>query len=186
MPGSDPGGAGPCPERVGRTAAADDRGCVADASGLTDPGAAGGAHDNGRRHGEAPRPGGRTGGGGSGVRGSIQPGRLDPGTDVPRRARPFFRQAGQADGARPTLAKRRRRGWQGAGYEFAAAADELIALGHRGAEVMDYTPRQVESWLFIARRRRDRDVADDLQMHALAAQGSAKQINDKAKRLRGE
>lgn len=51
---------------------------------------------------------------------------------------------------------------------------------------MDYTPRQVESWLFIARRRRDRDVADDLQMHALAAQGSAKQINDKAKRLRGE
>ena len=51
---------------------------------------------------------------------------------------------------------------------------------------MQYSPRQVEAWLFIARRRRSRELADALQMTALGSQGSGRAVNEQAKRLRDE
>jgi len=74
-------------------------------------------------------------------------------------------------------AKRARRAaWRGAGYELAEAIESLIAAGHPPAAVWQYTPRQMQAFLFIAARRRQREHRELLALHAMAARGEGKDI----------
>jgi hypothetical protein len=41
---------------------------------------------------------------------------------------------------------------------------------------MNYTPRQLEAFVFLASKRRARELREELQVNALAAQGSEKAI----------
>jgi len=59
----------------------------------------------------------------------------------------------------------------------------LIALGHNPREVMDYTPRQAGAFLAIASHRRRRELAEQLNINTLAAQGDAKAIKATLKEL---
>jgi hypothetical protein len=42
--------------------------------------------------------------------------------------------------------------------------------------VMNYTPRQLAAFLFLAGKRRQRELRDELQLHRLAAHGDEKAI----------
>jgi len=59
----------------------------------------------------------------------------------------------------------------------------LIAYGHPPATVMDYTPRQIAAFLVIATDRRRRELAEQLQINSLAAQGQGKAITAALKEL---
>jgi hypothetical protein len=48
---------------------------------------------------------------------------------------------------------------------------------------MDYTPRQIAAFVVIAADRRRRELAEQLQIHALAAQGQGKAITGALKDL---
>jgi hypothetical protein len=52
----------------------------------------------------------------------------------------------------------------------------LIAAGHPPAAVWQYTPRQMQAYLFIASRRRQREQKELLALHAMATRGEAKDI----------
>ena len=59
----------------------------------------------------------------------------------------------------------------------------MIASGHPPASVMDYTPRQIGAFVVIAADRRRRELAEQLQIHAVAAQGDSKAITAALKEL---
>jgi hypothetical protein len=46
---------------------------------------------------------------------------------------------------------------------------------------MDYTPRQIEAYLFIAQKRRQRELAVQLELNTLAARGDEKALRAKFK-----
>jgi len=48
---------------------------------------------------------------------------------------------------------------------------------------MDYTPRQIEALLFIARRRRNAELAELLALQALAASGDRDKIRAQVEKL---
>jgi hypothetical protein len=103
----------------------------------------------------------------------------DPRPDDAERARPFFRSTDK-----PAKRRRRRRPqWQGSGYEYAAVAEQLIALGHNPVDVMDYTPRQAAAFVTIAMHRRRRELAEQLHIATVAAHGDAKAIRETLKEL---
>jgi len=52
----------------------------------------------------------------------------------------------------------------------------LIAAGHPPAEVWQYTPRQMQGFLFIASRRRQREHKELLALYAMATRGESKEI----------
>jgi len=52
----------------------------------------------------------------------------------------------------------------------------LIAAGHPPAAVWHYTPRQMQAFLFIASRRRQREQRELLALYAMATRGEAKNI----------
>jgi hypothetical protein len=41
---------------------------------------------------------------------------------------------------------------------------------------MDYTPRQLQAFLFLAAKRRQTELSEELQLHALASRGDEKTI----------
>jgi len=43
---------------------------------------------------------------------------------------------------------------------------------------MDYTPRQLQAFTFIAQRRRQREMSDALHLNALAARADEKTIRE--------
>ena len=59
----------------------------------------------------------------------------------------------------------------------------MIAYGHPPATVMDYTPRQIGAYIVIAADRKRRELAEHLQIQALAAQGEGKAITGALKDL---
>lgn len=59
----------------------------------------------------------------------------------------------------------------------------MIASGHSPRDVLDYTPRQAFAFIAIAAERRRRELAEQLSIHALAAQGGEKAIKDALKDL---
>jgi hypothetical protein len=46
---------------------------------------------------------------------------------------------------------------------------------------MDYTPRQIEAFIFIAQKRRQRELAVQLELNTLAARGDEKALRAKFK-----
>jgi DNA-binding CsgD family transcriptional regulator len=48
---------------------------------------------------------------------------------------------------------------------------------------MDYTPRQANAFVLIASHRRRRELAEQLNLNALAAQGDGKAIRETMKQL---
>jgi hypothetical protein len=52
----------------------------------------------------------------------------------------------------------------------------LIAAGHNPHSVMDYTPRQLQAFLFLAEQRRRRDLGEQLHVNLLAARGDEQTI----------
>lgn len=48
---------------------------------------------------------------------------------------------------------------------------------------MDYTPIQLQAFLFIAQKRRTRELAEQLHVNLLAARGDEKAIRKKQKEL---
>ena len=59
----------------------------------------------------------------------------------------------------------------------------MIAFGHNPRDVMDYTPIQLNAFLMIAVARRRREIAEQLQIGRLAAQGDQKAIRETLKEL---
>jgi hypothetical protein len=59
----------------------------------------------------------------------------------------------------------------------------LIANGHRAADVWDYTPKQLIAFMFLANKRRQRDRAEDLTIHAMAARGEPRAVKKMTKDL---
>lgn len=52
----------------------------------------------------------------------------------------------------------------------------MIAAGHPPEAAWRYTPRQMSAFLFIANRRRRRELKEALAVHRLAAHGSPKDL----------
>ena len=52
----------------------------------------------------------------------------------------------------------------------------MIAAGHPPAAVWQYTPRQMQAYLFIAGRRRQREQKELLALYAMATRGEGKAI----------
>jgi hypothetical protein len=100
----------------------------------------------------------------------------DPGSYISARPRPFI-------GERPGARRRQRPIWQGSGYECAAAAEQLVSAGHDLDAVMKYTPRQLQAFLFIASKRRQRELAEMLQISTLAARGEEKAVREQLRAL---
>lgn len=59
----------------------------------------------------------------------------------------------------------------------------MIAFGHNSSAVMDYSPKQLAAFLTIATARRRRELAEQLNVQTLAAQGDAKAMKDTLKEL---
>jgi hypothetical protein len=59
----------------------------------------------------------------------------------------------------------------------------LIAAGHPPREVMEYTPRQIQAFGFIAERRRKGDLAWTLVVSRVAAHGDEKDNRAQLKEL---
>ncbi len=59
----------------------------------------------------------------------------------------------------------------------------MISDGHAPGDVLRYTPRQVAAFVFIATQRRRREMAEQLQVHSVAAQGEGKTIREMMKEL---
>jgi hypothetical protein len=59
----------------------------------------------------------------------------------------------------------------------------LIAFGHAAGEVMNYTPRQLAAFLTIATARRRRELAEQINIQALAARGDEKAMKATLKEL---
>jgi hypothetical protein len=57
----------------------------------------------------------------------------------------------------------------------------LIAAGHSPRDVMEYTPRQIQAFEFIAERRQKGDLAWTLVLGVLAARGDEKAIRGQLK-----
>jgi len=51
-----------------------------------------------------------------------------------------------------------------------------VAAGHPPAAVWQYTPRQMQAYLFIAGRRKQREHKELLALHAMAQRGDTKDI----------
>lgn len=56
-------------------------------------------------------------------------------------------------------------------------------MGHPPGDVMDYTPRQISAFVVIASERRRRDLAEQLQINTVAAQGTQDAIRGTLKEL---
>lgn len=56
-------------------------------------------------------------------------------------------------------------------------------MGHPPGDVMDYTPRQISAFVVIASERRRRDLAEQLQINTVAAQGTKDAIRGTLKEL---
>jgi hypothetical protein len=72
--------------------------------------------------------------------------------DLQKRLRPFrpaAARSGPVSQIRPLH--------KGDFYELASGVEELIASGHRPADVWDYTPRQITAFVFLADKRRTRE-----------------------------
>lgn len=59
----------------------------------------------------------------------------------------------------------------------------MIALGHPPDAVWGYTPRQLAAYLFIANRRRKRELSEQLAINALAAQGDGEALKRQMREL---
>jgi len=51
-----------------------------------------------------------------------------------------------------------------------------VAAGHPPTAVWQYTPRQMQAYLFIASRRRQRENRELLALYAMATRGESKDI----------
>ena len=51
-----------------------------------------------------------------------------------------------------------------------------MAAGHPPEQVWQYTPRQMQAYLFIASRRRTREHKELLALYAMATRGEGKDI----------
>jgi len=51
-----------------------------------------------------------------------------------------------------------------------------VAAGHPPAAVWQYTPRQMQAYLFIAGRRRMREQKELLALYAMATRGESRDI----------
>ena len=105
----------------------------------------------------------------------------DPAADPAEGYRPFRREA---DGARGR--PRRRSIRYGAGFEIAEAIDALIGANYPPADVWAMTPRQIAGSLYFARRRRQREAAEQLALSALAARGEPRELKRQIETLRRE
>ncbi len=77
-------------------------------------------------------------------------------------------------GTRPR--SRRRSIRYGAGFEIAEAIDALIGANYPPADVWAMTPRQIAGSLYFARRRRQREAAEQLALGTLAARGEPREV----------
>jgi hypothetical protein len=59
----------------------------------------------------------------------------------------------------------------------------LIAEGHPPAAVLDYSPKQLDAFLIIARDRKRRELREQLLLDRVAAQGDDKAIKAALKDL---
>lgn len=58
--------------------------------------------------------------------------------------------------------------------------------GHAAADVMNYTPKQIGAFLIIAAARRRRELAEQLHIQTLAAQGKGEAIKDTMRELNSD
>ena len=126
---------------------------------------------------------GRDGGGQALARRAGRPPGRDPAADAAEGHRPFRREA---DGARGHPRGRRRSIRYGAGFEIAEAVDALIGANYPPAEVWAMTPRQIAGSLYFARRRRQREAAEQLALGALAARGEPREVKRQLDQLQRE
>jgi hypothetical protein len=59
----------------------------------------------------------------------------------------------------------------------------LIAANYPRAEVWAMTPRQIAGSLYFAERRRKREAAEQLVLHALAARGEPRMLKKRVEDL---
>lgn len=52
----------------------------------------------------------------------------------------------------------------------------LISCGHSSESVMNYTPKQVQTFLYFANLRKKQEAAEALSLSTLASRGDPKQI----------
>jgi hypothetical protein len=67
--------------------------------------------------------------------------------------------------------------------DLAMTFDALVGYGYREDDLWAMTPGQMQARIKVAQQRYRRQLADQLQIVALAAQGAGKDINDKTKKL---
>ncbi len=107
----------------------------------------------------------------------------DPAPDAAEGHWPFRREA---DGAGAHPRRRRRSIRYGAGFDVAAAIDALIGANYPPADVWAMTPRQIAGSLYFARRRRQREAAENLALTALAARGEPRELKRQLDQLNRE
>jgi hypothetical protein len=56
-------------------------------------------------------------------------------------------------------------------------------MAHPPADVWEYTPRQAAAFLFLGRRRRRREAAMELSIHALAASGDSQAVREQLRKF---
>lgn len=67
-----------------------------------------------------------------------------------------------------------RQPWRGDGYEIAECVEELIKLGH--PDPWKYTPRQMSAFIFLAHKRRQRELSDLMCATRLAQHGEKNDV----------
>lgn len=74
----------------------------------------------------------------------------------------------------------------GAAYEVARVLEEVIAAGHSPAIAWSYTPRQLDAWAELARRRKSGEAAEFVSYIAVGSRADEKIIKSTLKRLSEE
>ncbi|AZV21476.1 hypothetical protein [Mesorhizobium sp. M7A.F.Ce.TU.012.03.2.1] len=54
--------------------------------------------------------------------------------------------------------------------------EELIAIGHRPADVWEYSPREIAGYLVLAGERRKSEASEQLAIATMAARSDPKEI----------
>lgn len=56
-------------------------------------------------------------------------------------------------------------------------------MGHHERDIWAYTPRQVQAYIFIGRRRQRRKLSEQLTLGSLAASGDKKAVRETLRKL---